>query len=225
MTSSARTIRRALRGPMPVGRHRVRRRELGVQRPGALGLDARPRAAPGPRRRCPGNSMWSSSARTYRPEPPTATARWPRPSISSSAARARCLVVARPRRPRARPGRPGGGAGRPAARRAVSLAVPMSMPRYSCMASALTTSPPSACASASPRSDLPVAVGPTTATTRVIGVSPGSVGRGRCRRRASGARAPRGRSRPRRGTSRRAPRRTAARWRSRWSGAGRAARR
>src|SRR5262245_49145479 len=33
------------------------------------------------------------------------------------------------------------------------------------MESALTTSPPSASARASPRSDLPVAVGPTTATT------------------------------------------------------------
>src|SRR4051794_17964412 len=43
------------------------------------------------------------------------------------------------------------------------------MPLYSCMESALTTSPPTACASATPRSDLPVAVGPTTAITRVVG--------------------------------------------------------
>ena len=46
-----------------------------------------------------------------------------------------------------------------------SLAVPMSMPRYSCMESALMTSPPSSWASRRPRSDLPAAVAPTTATT------------------------------------------------------------
>src|ERR1700722_6300444 len=47
----------------------------------------------------------------------------------------------------------------------VSLAVPISMPWYSCIESALTTSPSSARASASERSDLPAAVGPTTAMT------------------------------------------------------------
>ncbi len=41
----------------------------------------------------------------------------------------------------------------------------MSMPRYSCMESALTTSPSTACANARPNADLPVAVAPTTATT------------------------------------------------------------
>ncbi len=46
-----------------------------------------------------------------------------------------------------------------------SLAVPMSMPAYSCMESALMTSPSSACASRRARSDLPAAVAPTTATT------------------------------------------------------------
>ena len=39
----------------------------------------------------------------------------------------------------------------------------MSMPRYSCIASMLTISPPSRSARSSARSDLPVAVGPTTA--------------------------------------------------------------
>ena len=47
----------------------------------------------------------------------------------------------------------------------VSLAVPMSMPRYSCMESALMISPPSSRASRSARSDLPAAVGPSTAIT------------------------------------------------------------
>ena len=46
---------------------------------------------------------------------------------------------------------------------AESLAVPMSMPRYSCIESALTISPPSAVASRIPSSDFPTAVGPTTA--------------------------------------------------------------
>src|ERR1700739_2910142 len=41
----------------------------------------------------------------------------------------------------------------------------MSMPRYSCIESALITSPPIARASATARSDLPTAVGPTTAIT------------------------------------------------------------
>src|SRR5690606_30612660 len=45
----------------------------------------------------------------------------------------------------------------------------MSIPRYSCIASALTTSPPSASANSTPRSVLPVAVGPTTATGRTPG--------------------------------------------------------
>ncbi len=45
------------------------------------------------------------------------------------------------------------------------FAVPMSMPRYSCMESALTTSPPRRWASATASAVLPVAVGPTTATT------------------------------------------------------------
>src|SRR5690625_2554313 len=46
-----------------------------------------------------------------------------------------------------------------------SLAVPMSIPRYSCSASALTISPPSSAARARARSDLPDAVGPTTVTS------------------------------------------------------------
>src|SRR5690625_7690051 len=45
----------------------------------------------------------------------------------------------------------------------------MSIPRYSCIASALTTSaasgPPSSSTTSSARSDLPVAVGPTTVST------------------------------------------------------------
>src|SRR5262245_54576227 len=47
----------------------------------------------------------------------------------------------------------------------VSLAVPMSMPRYSCMESALMISPPRVSARRSDRADFPAAVGPTTATT------------------------------------------------------------
>src|SRR3954464_10961145 len=58
----------------------------------------------------------------------------------------------------------------------VSFAVPMSMPRYSCMASALTISPPSRSASSRPRSDLPVAVGPTTATMGSTGSADQLVG-------------------------------------------------
>src|SRR5690606_32577923 len=46
-----------------------------------------------------------------------------------------------------------------------SFAVPMSMPRYTCIESALTTSPPRRSASSTARSDLPAAVGPTTAIT------------------------------------------------------------
>ena len=47
----------------------------------------------------------------------------------------------------------------------VSFAVPMSIPRYSCIASALITSASRARANSMPRSDLPDAVGPTTAIT------------------------------------------------------------
>ena len=43
--------------------------------------------------------------------------------------------------------------------------MPMSMPRYSCMESALTISPPSDRASRSDSPDFPAAVGPTTAIT------------------------------------------------------------
>src|SRR5262249_641035 len=48
----------------------------------------------------------------------------------------------------------------------LSLAVPISMPVYSCIESALITSPPSARARPSDSSDFPAAVGPTTAITR-----------------------------------------------------------
>ena len=49
---------------------------------------------------------------------------------------------------------------------AVSLAVPMSMPAYSCIESALMISPPRSSASRNASSDLPAAVGPSTAITR-----------------------------------------------------------
>ena len=48
----------------------------------------------------------------------------------------------------------------------VSLAVPMSIPAYSCIESALMISPPTSSASRSASSDLPAAVGPSTAITR-----------------------------------------------------------
>src|ERR1700761_9038900 len=51
----------------------------------------------------------------------------------------------------------------------VSLAVPMSIPRYSCIESALTTSPPTARASSTARSDFPAAVAPTTAISVIAG--------------------------------------------------------
>src|SRR5699024_52462 len=44
----------------------------------------------------------------------------------------------------------------------VSLAVPISIPRYSCIESQLTTSPSKWCASCKDNADLPDAVGPTT---------------------------------------------------------------
>ena len=58
--------------------------------------------------------------------------------------------------------------GTPPRSAAVSFAVPTSMPWYSCIESALTTSPRSASAIATPRSDLPEAVGPTTAITGTV---------------------------------------------------------
>src|ERR1700730_615309 len=46
----------------------------------------------------------------------------------------------------------------------LGFVVPMSKPRYSCVESQATTSPPSRSASHTPSADLPEAVGPTTAT-------------------------------------------------------------
>ena len=64
-----------------------------------------------------------------------------------------------------------------------TFAVPMSIPRYSCIESALTISPPSCSARSSAKADLPAPVGPTTATTgitarslRLGGASPPVVG-------------------------------------------------
>ena len=65
----------------------------------------------------PGNSMWSSSARTYSPEPPTATARRAAPvDLVERGARAR-LVVGDRRVLVRRRARRAGGAARPGARR------------------------------------------------------------------------------------------------------------
>lgn len=55
--------------------------------------------------------------------------------------------------------------GTPSISSAVGAAVPTVMPRYICMESTDTTSPPKRCASATPIFVLPQAVGPTTQMT------------------------------------------------------------
>ena len=159
-----------------VGGDRVPAGQLGVQRPRTLGLDPRLEACAhlgvGAGELHVVEQRADVEPRAARPRP-----RGRRATRCPAARRGRAPGSRRRTRPRAGRARRAGGAGRPRARRACSLAVPMSMPRYSCIASALTTSPPSACASASPRSDLPVAVGPTTATTRVAARCTASVDR------------------------------------------------
>ena len=126
------------------GRGRGERREPGVQRPRARTRRARPRAGLRTAGSVPGNCRSSSTARTYSPEPPTSTgvtppARQPvdrcpgQPLVPGDAGR----LARRPRR------RAGDAVIAAALGRRASLAVPMSMPRYSCIESALTTSPPS----------------------------------------------------------------------------------
>ena len=92
---------RSARSPRAPGRSggrcavRCRRRPPGRRRRARRAAPGSPPPRPGPpapharRGSVPGNSMWSSRARTYSPEPPTATDRCPRASISSNAVRAR----------------------------------------------------------------------------------------------------------------------------------------
>src|SRR5690606_17227035 len=109
-----------------------------------------------------------SAARTYRPEPPTRIGGEPSArsrSINGRTSRwySATLAVRVTSQTSSR------WCGTPRISSRVSLAVPMSMPAYSCMESAFTTSPPSRSASSTARSDFPAAVGPTTAIT---GTSP-----------------------------------------------------
>ena len=164
MTSSARTIRRPLLGRMPAAAPGSSVASLGAAQP-VPARPARPRAAPGRRGRYRGSSgrpgRRAGTARSHRPgsvpgrgrSPP----RWPPGPAADIRPRSRGT---------ARPTRRADDAGMPWRWATVSLAVPMSMPRYSCMESALTISPPSSLASRSARSDLPAAVGPSTAITR-----------------------------------------------------------
>ena len=121
---------------------RVERGQPGVQR-----ARARRRRAPapgGPARpgRCPGNparpGRRGGTGRTRRPGSAPGRGRSPRRSPRGPAA------GTRPRSRRAgRPTRPAGGAGCRARSATASLAVPMSIPAYSCIESALMISPPS----------------------------------------------------------------------------------
>ena len=128
ITSSARTMRRRLPGSMraaATGSSALRARAYARRGPSAS--RSRPRARRAPRGPRPGTRGRRSTARTYRPVPPTSSARWPRASMSAIAARASAWN---------RADRPllGGSAtsirwcGTAARSAGVGLAVPMSMP-------------------------------------------------------------------------------------------------
>ena len=139
VTSRARTMRRRFVGSMRAGGHRVERREASVQRGGVgLGLELGAHR-PGTGRGC--RARRRRRAGTARCRRRAARAgRGPRCRRARRGRRAGSARRCSPRRARRR--RSGGGAPRPA-RRGVGLAVPMSMPRYTCIESTdtISTSP------------------------------------------------------------------------------------
>lgn len=162
-TSSARTTRRPLEGRIAfaASASRSRRRSHSAAEPWASrSASSRARISGS----VPGKSISSRAACTYRPEPPTRIGRRPRERMSAMASRARrwypatSAVSVTSRTSNTWWGTPRRSSG-------VILAVPMSMPRYSCIESALTTSPSRASARATESAVLPAAVGPTTAIT------------------------------------------------------------